>query len=57
MTDRPSLIVLDTIIAWPAPKAQGTEKAHGSALGDEEVAATKKILGWDPDKTFEVPRT
>ena len=55
VTDKPSLIVLDTIIAWPAPNAQGTEKAHGSALGDEEVAATKKILGWDPDKTFEVP--
>jgi transketolase len=55
VTDKPSLIVLDTIIAWPAPKAQGTEAAHGSALGDEEVAATKKILGWDPDRTFEVP--
>jgi transketolase len=55
VTDQPSLIVLDTIIAWPAPHAQGTEKAHGSALGEEEVAATKKILGWDPDKTFEVP--
>jgi len=55
VTDKPSLIVLDTIIAWPAPNAQGTEKAHGSALGDDEVAATKKILGWDPDRTFEVP--
>ena len=56
VTDRPSLIVLDTIIAWPAPNAQGTEKAHGSALGEEEVAATKEILGWDPAKTFEVPQ-
>jgi transketolase len=55
VTDQPSLIVLDTIIAWPAPNAQGTEKAHGSALGDEEVAATKKVLGWDPDQTFQVP--
>ncbi len=55
ITDQPSLIVLDTIIAWPAPNAQGTEKAHGSALGDEEVAATKRILGWDPEQTFEVP--
>lgn len=55
VTDRPSLIVLDTVIAWPAPNAQGTEAAHGSALGEEEVAATKKVLGWDPDKTFEVP--
>ncbi|WP_395691837.1 transketolase [Nocardioides sp.] len=55
VTDKPSLIVLDTIIAWPAPNAQGTEKAHGSALGADEVAATKKVLGWDPDQTFEVP--
>ncbi|WP_134739114.1 transketolase [Nocardioides sp. 503] len=55
VTTKPSLIVLDTVIAWPAPNAQGTEKAHGSALGDEEVAATKKILGWDPDLTFQVP--
>jgi transketolase len=55
VSDKPSLIVLDTIIAWPAPNAQGTEQAHGSALGDEEVAATKRILGWDPDKTFDVP--
>ena len=54
-TTRPSLIVLRTIIAWPAPDAQNTGAAHGSALGDEEVAATKKILGFDPDKTFEVP--
>jgi transketolase len=53
-TARPSLIVLRTIIAWPAPNAQNTGAAHGSALGDDEVAATKKILGFDPDKTFEV---
>lgn len=55
VTDKPSLIVLDTIIAWPAPNAQGTEAAHGSALGDDEVAATKTVLGWDPEKRFEVP--
>ncbi|MCL8024428.1 transketolase [Nocardioides sp. BSK12Z-3] len=55
VTDKPSLIVLDTVIAWPAPNAQGTEAAHGSALGADEVAATKKILGWDPEQTFEVP--
>ncbi|WP_415142357.1 transketolase [Nocardioides sp.] len=55
VTDKPSLIVLKTIIAWPAPNAQGTEKAHGSALGDAEVAATKEALGFDPTKTFEVP--
>ncbi len=55
VTDRPSFIVLKTIIAWPAPDAQGTGAAHGSALGEDEVAATKKLLGFDPDQTFEVP--
>ncbi|HZA03382.1 MAG TPA: transketolase [Propionibacteriaceae bacterium] len=54
VTDRPSFIQLRTIIGWPAPKLQGTGKAHGAALGEEEVAATKKVLGFDPDKTFEV---
>ena len=54
VTDRPSFINLHTIIAWPAPNAQGTGKSHGSALGEEEVAATKKILGFDPELTFEV---
>ncbi|WP_460808400.1 transketolase [Nocardioides salsibiostraticola] len=54
VTDRPSFIKLETIIAWPAPTAQGTGASHGSALGEEEVAATKKILGFDPDKNFEV---
>jgi transketolase len=55
VTDRPSFIKLRTIIAWPAPSAQNTGKAHGSALGEEEVAATKKLLGFDPELTFEVP--
>ncbi|WP_232524899.1 transketolase [Nocardioides mangrovicus] len=55
VTDKPSFIVLHTIIAWPAPDAQNTGKAHGSALGEAEVAATKKVLGFDPDQTFEVP--
>ena len=55
MTDKPSLIVVRSIIAWPAPHAQNTGKAHGAALGAEEVAATKKILGFDPDKKFFVP--
>jgi len=55
VTDRPSFISVKTVIAWPAPHAQGTGKAHGSALGADEVAATKRILGFDPDKTFEVP--
>jgi len=53
-TGRPSFISLRTIIGWPAPKAQNTGKAHGAALGEEEVAATKKILGFDPEQTFVV---
>jgi transketolase len=53
-TDRPSIIRLRTIIAWPAPKAQNTGKAHGSALGEAEVAATKEVLGFDPQQQFEV---
>ncbi len=54
VTDQPSIIVLRTIIAWPAPNAQNTGEAHGSALGEDEVAATKKILGFDPEQTFAV---
>jgi transketolase len=54
-TDRPSLIALRTIIGWPAPNAQNTGKAHGAALGADEVAATKRILGFDPEQTFVVP--
>jgi transketolase len=54
-TGRPSFINLRTIIAWPAPNAQNTGKAHGSALGADEVAATKKILGFDPEETFVMP--
>ncbi|ADP84456.1 transketolase [Pseudofrankia inefficax] len=53
-TTRPSLIVLDTIIAWPAPNAQGTGKAHGAALGADEVAATKRLLSFPPDESFTV---
>ncbi|MFJ7274022.1 transketolase [Kitasatospora sp. NPDC098663] len=53
-TTRPSIIAMRTIIAWPAPDAQNTAKAHGSALGAAEIAATKKVLGFDPEKTFEV---
>ncbi|GAA2081845.1 transketolase [Streptomyces albiaxialis] len=51
-TERPSFIAARSIIAWPAPNAQDTEAAHGAALGDEEVAATKKVLGFDPEKHF-----
>ncbi|MGW3627647.1 transketolase [Streptomyces sp. NPDC000880] len=53
-TERPSFIAMRSIIAWPAPHAQNTEAAHGSALGEEEVAATKRVLGFDPEKSFEV---
>ncbi|WGW13729.1 transketolase [Saxibacter everestensis] len=53
-TDRPSFIRLSTVIGWPAPDAQGTGAAHGAALGDDEVAATKKVLGFDPERTFQV---
>jgi transketolase len=54
VTDRPSFISLRTIIGYPAPNLMNTGKAHGAALGDDEVAAVKKILGFDPDKNFEV---
>jgi transketolase len=55
VTDQPSFIALRTIIGWPAPNKQGTGKAHGSALGAEEVAATKTVMGMDPTKKFDVP--
>ncbi|GAA0392602.1 transketolase [Micromonospora gifhornensis] len=53
-TGRPSFIALRTIIGWPAPNKQNTGKIHGSALGADEVAATKEILGFDPAGSFEV---
>ncbi|MFF9407604.1 transketolase [Streptomyces anandii] len=53
-TGRPSIIAMRTIIAWPAPHARNTEAAHGSALGEDEVAATKRVLGFDPERTFQV---
>jgi transketolase len=49
---QPSFIALRTIIGWPAPTKQNTGEAHGAALGAEEVAATKRILGFDPDVSF-----
>ena len=52
---KPVLIRLKTVIAWPAPKAQGTSKSHGSALGEEEIAATKSALGLDPSQSFFAP--
>lgn len=52
---RPTLIRLKTVIAWPAPNAKGTSKSHGSALGAEEIAATKKELGLNPEEHFAFP--
>ena len=54
VTDKPTFIRLHTIIAWPAPTKQNTGKSHGSALGDDEIAATKRLLGFDPEQTFAV---
>ena len=53
-TAKPSLIILKTIIGWPAPKKQGTGKIHGSKLGGEEVAALKEVLGFDREQSFQV---
>lgn len=53
-TGKPTLIRLRTIIGWPAPTKQNTGAIHGSAIGAEELAATKKVLGFDPEKHFEV---
>ena len=53
--NRPSLIRMHSVIAWPAPKLRGTAKSHGSALGDEEIAATKIELGLNPDEKFALP--
>ncbi len=55
VTDRPSFIALRTIIGWPAPNKQNTGKAHGSALGADEVAATKTVMGMDPDEEVRRP--
>ncbi|WP_429460750.1 transketolase [Microbacterium sp. ZKA21] len=53
-TGKPTLIVLKTIIGYPAPNKKGTESVHGNALGADEVAATKTVLGFDPEKSFVV---
>ncbi|MFK0248852.1 transketolase [Amycolatopsis azurea] len=53
-TERPSFIALKTVIGYPAPKKMGTGKAHGAALGAEEVAAVKEYLGFDKDRDFQV---
>jgi transketolase len=54
VSDKPSLIILKTIIGWPSPTKQNTGKIHGSALGADELAAVKKVLGFDPGETFVV---
>ena len=54
VTDKPSLIILKTIIGWPSPKKQNTGTIHGSALGAEELTAVKTVLGFDPAQAFEV---
>ncbi len=54
-TERPSLVVIRTTIGFGSPNKQGTSGAHGSPLGPEEVALTKKALGWDPDRSFYIP--
>lgn len=52
---KPTLIRMKSVIAWPAPKAQGTAGSHGSALGDDEIAATKTALGLNPEEKFAMP--
>ena len=53
--NKPVLIHIHTVIAWPAPNAKGTSKAHGSALGNDEISATKILLGLNPSETFIAP--
>lgn len=54
-TSKPTLVILKTIIGWPAPTKQNTGKIHGSALGTDEAKGTKSALGWDPELSFVVP--
>ena len=56
VVDKPTLVLLKTIIAWPAPTKQNTGKSHGSALGADEIAATKALLGFPTGKDFTVER-
>ena len=53
-TSKPSLIILKTIIGWPSPGKQNSGKIHGSALGADELKATKEVLGFDPEQHFAV---
>ncbi|MEP6842611.1 MAG: transketolase [Pseudolysinimonas sp.] len=54
MTDKPSLIIVKTIIGWPSPTKQNSGKIHGSALGADELRGLKAVLGFDPEKNFDV---
>jgi transketolase len=54
-TDRPTLIVVKTVIGYGAPKKAGTKEAHGEPLGEDEVKATKRFYGWPEDAQFLVP--
>jgi len=51
-TSKPSLIVVKTVIGWPSPHKMNTGKIHGSAIGADEIAETKRILGFNPDEHF-----
>ncbi|HVS85450.1 MAG TPA: transketolase [Gaiellaceae bacterium] len=55
-TAKPSLVVVHSHIGYPAPHATDTAKAHGNPLGEDEVRATKEVMGLDPDQTFVVPQ-
>ena len=52
---KPTLIRMKSVIAWPAPNARNTAESHGSALGADEIAETKKVLGLDPAENFAMP--
>jgi transketolase len=52
---KPTLIRMHSVIAWPAPKAKNTAESHGSALGAEEISATKVLLGLNPEEDFAAP--
>src|SRR5262249_51999514 len=54
-TDRPTLIIVDSHIAWGAPNKQDTSAAHGEPLGEEEIRLTKRAYGWPEDAKFLVP--
>lgn len=55
VTDKPSILLIRTIIGYGSPNKQGTSSAHGSPLGEDEVRLAKETLGWDPDKQFYIP--